>query len=373
MDKRLAAARVIAAQRMPYLASALWALLPVEKPIGTLAVSEKYVLYYDPDALNRWSVEEVAGVLIHEVFHLLNEHHRRCREAGHEPRRANVAQDLAINTIIRQEVSLPEGGLLPSQFNLPEKQTYEWYYDKLPEEKDYSADCGSCSDGQPRDYEDEGNSGGGLSGAEAAVIRRQVAREIQAAAAVGHVPAELVRWAEENISPRVKWDRILARYLRNSVGQASGMVDYTYRRPSRRRVEGVVLPSLYAPRPNVTVIVDTSGSMEGSDLGKALAEIGAITKTMGCSVTVVSGDTEAHTKAMNVTSAKQVKLVGGGGTDMVKIISQVESSRPKPSVIVVITDGLCDWDAPPPRVPVVIVLTGKSTLRPKWSHVVEIK
>lgn len=93
---RLAAARLLAARRAPYLAAALWALVPVERPgIATMAVDAWWRLYYDPAAVEAWSVEEVAGVLVHEVTHLLRRHHARL--GGFPPEVGNLAADAEEN------------------------------------------------------------------------------------------------------------------------------------------------------------------------------------------------------------------------------------------------------------------------------------
>ena len=70
--------------------------------------------------------------------------------------------------------------------------------------------------------------------------------------------------------------------------------------------------------PRVAVVVDTSGSMGEDDLAAALAEISGVLKEVGVGrerVAALSCDADAHT-VHRVTSADQVELLGGGGTDM---------------------------------------------------------
>jgi predicted metal-dependent peptidase len=50
-----------------------------------------------------------------------------------------------------------------------------------------------------------------------------------------------------------------------------------------------------------------------------------------------------------VTSAKQVQLAGGGGTDMGAGIAAAASLRPRPSVVIVLTDGFTPWPERPPK------------------------
>ncbi|MFC7511404.1 VWA-like domain-containing protein [Streptomyces thermocarboxydus] len=80
----------------------------------------------------------------------------------------------------------------------------------------------------------------------------------------------------------------------------------------------MVLPSLRRPLPWVAVVVDTSGSMGDAELAAALAEITGVLREVGVRgnrVTVLACDADVHAVS-RVTSAEQVTLGGGGGTDM---------------------------------------------------------
>jgi len=91
----LQAARLRLVRRRPYLASAAWALVPVARPgLGTLAVDQWWRLYFDPAVTERWSVEEMAGVLYHEILHLLRDHPGRMR--NFDRLAANIAADAEI-------------------------------------------------------------------------------------------------------------------------------------------------------------------------------------------------------------------------------------------------------------------------------------
>ena len=78
MPENLAAARLKLSRDRPYLASALWALSPRERKgmmkdhgaAGHIGVHKYFRLYYDPEGIADWTVEELGGVLYHEVGHL---------------------------------------------------------------------------------------------------------------------------------------------------------------------------------------------------------------------------------------------------------------------------------------------------------------
>jgi predicted metal-dependent peptidase len=193
----------------------------------------------------------------------------------------------------------------------------------------------------------------------------------------GNMPAGLLRWAEQTLSPRVDWRRQLAAELRRAVSEVSGAVDYSYRRPSRRSsVAGdVVLPALRRPVPEIAVVCDTSGSMSDELLAMALAEVEGLLRALGMArqLRVLACDTAVGT-AQRISSARQVSLTGGGGTDMGAGIRAAAELRPRPAVCVVLTDGYTPWPAGPPKgIRVVVGLLGEQAPQaPSWAREVRV-
>ena len=108
---KLAAARLMAVEKMKYFRTAILGLVPKETPgLGTFGVTKNGVMLWDPECLDRWSVEETAAVLVHEVSHLLRNHARRCEAMGAEHMPWNAAGDLEINDDL-QEIGLPLPGV----------------------------------------------------------------------------------------------------------------------------------------------------------------------------------------------------------------------------------------------------------------------
>jgi predicted metal-dependent peptidase len=193
----------------------------------------------------------------------------------------------------------------------------------------------------------------------------------------GSVPAGLLRWAAEILTPEVDWRKLLAAELRRAVADTAGAVDYSYRRPSRRAaaVSGVVLPALRRPVPEVAVVCDTSGSMTEDLLATVLAEVEGLLRAIGLArqLRVLACDA-AVAPAQRVTSARQVELVGGGGTDMGTGIAAASALRPRPAVTVVLTDGYTPWPAQPPKgMRVVVGLLGDNAPEaPGWARAVRV-
>ncbi|MYS48426.1 hypothetical protein GTY23_46105, partial [Streptomyces sp. SID5998] len=75
---KLLAARLHAVKVRPYLADALFALHIVEdRSVPTMAVDAYWRCYVSPGFVARMPLEELAGVWVHEVSHLLRDHHGR--------------------------------------------------------------------------------------------------------------------------------------------------------------------------------------------------------------------------------------------------------------------------------------------------------
>jgi predicted metal-dependent peptidase len=194
----------------------------------------------------------------------------------------------------------------------------------------------------------------------------------------GAVPAGLLRWAEELLGSRVDWRRVLAAEVRRGVAAVAGAVDYSYRRPSRRAaaVPDVVLPTMQRPVPEVAVVVDTSGSMTEKLLGRALSEVEAIVRTLGLAqrgLPVLVCDAAVHV-VQRVAAASRLELRGGGGTNMGQGLEAAGQLKPRPSVVVVLTDGFTPWPSTAPRgLRVVIGLLRQGGRRPPdWARVVSI-
>lgn len=516
LPQEIQAARLRLVKDRPYLASAAWALQPVSRPgMETLAVDMWWRLYYDPAVITRWTVEELAGVLYHEIMHLLRDHPGRMQ--NFIPHLANLAADAEINDdLLAEKIVLPGNAVTPASIGQPDKLLAEEYYAALESQmqqpapgqgasvqqedgeisaQDTDSDsapgsesgdesdpnptpesggqadgtqsddrgndsakgdsdgsesgdgekgesngataassanspassqasdssrsesssqppdspgsghgngqdggkpdggqgqtpapgagrCGSCATGQQEPWEEgppgEGTSSG-ISQAEAELIRRDVARQIQEHVQTrGTIPGHWKRWADEKLRPKVDWRKELAAMVRHAVADVAGASDYSYRRPSRRQGQvgngKVVLPSLRRPVPSVAVVVDTSGSIDDAMLARSLAEISGILKGLGQreSVHVLAVDSQVHT-CQRIFKPEQVKVAGGGGTDMGAGLYAASKIRPIPQVCVVITDGFTPWpDAAPKGMKVVVALTGEGKA-PDWAKTVKME
>ena len=387
----LAAGRLWAATRFPYLASGLFgAQVIAVRDIGTVAVDDSWRLHADPALTAQWTPAQLGSVLVHHVCHLLRAHAERAASAGVVPDTARLwvrCCDAEINDdLVPAGLELPGSPVLPAHLGAEPGRLAEQYFaaprppdvpSGNPEEPDGGRlDCGSGADGLRRPWDSGGPPG--LPPWQARLLARQVAQDcLRHGQEAGNVPAGLLRWASDLLEPAVDWRKALAAELRRAVADAAGAVDYSYRRPSRRAsVAGdVVLPALRRPVPDIAVVCDTSGSMSDDLLAMALAEVEGLLRAVGLArqLRVLACDT-AVGPVRRVSSARQVELVGGGGTDMGAGIAAASSLRPRPAIAVVLTDGFTPWPDEPPRgMRVVVGLLGDDPPEaPDWARAVRV-
>lgn len=155
--------------------------------------------------------------------------------------------------------------------------------------------------------------------------------------------------------PRVHWQSVLAGVVGRSMSsRVRGNRYATYRRPNRRRQGGEFLwPSREDNKPTVHVAVDTSGSMGRSDYARAVSEIEGILRTSasGAAIGFYGVDTRMTEKPRMVSHVRDMKVLGGGVTDMAIPYEWMRGEweaggkrrRELPDVHVLITDGYVYW------------------------------
>jgi predicted metal-dependent peptidase len=356
---KLYSARLFATRQRPYLAAALFALHPVPtERVPTMAVDRHWRCYINPGFVDRTPLPELAAVWVHEVSHLLRDHHGRgdrlARRDGLDGAgdrlRMNIAADCEINDDAYGDgLPAPEDAVYPHRLRLPQGQLMEEYLPQFrlgPYTQDHAwLDCGSGADGLERDWDLGADGAHGLSEQERDAVRFRVAEGIRGRP--GRAPKGWQRWADEAFHPPQPWRALLGAAVRTAASSAGSGEDYTYGRPARRSaaLPGVVLPSLRRRPPRVCVVIDTSASVSDAELGSAVLEVAAISRAVGGRrdlITVVPCDAAAKV-AYPLCRGEGIALLGGGGTDLRAGFARALRENPRPDVVVVLTDGQTRW------------------------------
>ncbi|WP_433218007.1 vWA domain-containing protein [Dactylosporangium sp. CS-047395] len=381
--EKLYSARLLATRARPYLASALFALHPVEsRLVPTMGVDQYWRCYVNPAFVDATPLADLAAVWVHEVSHLLRDHHGRgdrlaTREGLDGPGerlRMNIAADCEINDdAFGDGLPRPEGALHPAVLGLPGGQLMEEYLPQFrlgARTQDHVwLDCGSGADGLPRPWDLGPDGAAGLTPQERDAVRFRVSQAIRGKP--GTAPAGWARWADAAFHPPQPWRQLLGAAVRSAASAGGSGDDYTYGRPARRgaALPGVILPSLRRRPPNVTVIIDTSGSVSDAELGAALLEVAAIGHAVGGRrdlVRVMSCDAAAHV-AVPLCRGEGIPLLGGGGTDLREGFTRALRRNPRPDVVVVLTDGQTPWPSHRPPCRTVVGLFPRA-VQPSWDE-----
>lgn len=398
--KLFALSKLKACREWPYFLSAIMSFVPVRADWHETVGIDKYGhVYYNPAMLEEWGVTMSAGVIAHECGHWLRLHSKRAEAQGVGQREHdiwNIACDCVINRNLRdcgialpEELWYPEDLLTEYKLKIALDLAEEEYYFALKRLLDAgkikppkTRNCGSGAHNIPVDKEIQGVGEGktcGLTEIEGNSIRRQVAKDIiNFSKSTGKFPSDLKRWAEDTLDCKIRWERQLSATIRQAVAFRAGINDFTYSRPSRRQqaVRQVVLPSMHRPVPKIGIIIDTSGSVAKSGLDRALSETKGVLKSIGRTeeVFVLSVDAEVGF-AKKVFSTKQIELVGGGGTNMIKGFDYIKDRKIRPNIVILFTDGYTSWPAKPLPYKVICVLIGEladTASVPTWMKTVRV-
>lgn len=135
-------AKLKAIELNPYLRDAIVAMQSIEKDeVGTAAVDKHWRMYWSPSFFETLSIDEAAGIVLHELDHLIDNDPERAASLGvtdknpHKSMYAevwNVAADAVINERRRREgVRLPDGAIYPEKVGLAPNMTKEQAFQEL--------------------------------------------------------------------------------------------------------------------------------------------------------------------------------------------------------------------------------------------------
>lgn len=179
------------------------------------------------------------------------------------------------------------------------------------------------------------------------------------------MPAGLVERAEALLAPsKVPWRRVLSASIRRALGAKYGDFDVCYTRRSRRQAggrSGIIMPGTFTPTPTLAVVRDTSGSMGGDEIQQVTIEVEAIAKQLGIrgkELRVVDVDAAVHAVRDYKGASTLTEVSGRGGTDMCVGIAFAEEMKPRPTAVVVISDGGTPWPEQKNLLPVIACLVG---------------
>lgn len=363
MDK-LEAGKQLALRAAPYfrdvIASVKWVI--TDKMPETFACDKYWRVYCHPKAIDRWSPENIAWVILHECGgHIIRGHHEASKQFSDEysAEQINIAQDLEIESWSWGSpcVERPEDGVHPSKYKLPEGETWQWYLKNLPKGKKGLCECGSGAHGAPRDWEippgpDDIKPGS----AQEKIIKDAAAKAIAKAKSCNDkVHGSLEIWADQQLQPpKVDWKSLLRSVI---CGRISAGVTDMIGRPKPKY--GLLRHAWRSINPNVAIVADTSGSM-WEDGGKVMGACLSICKAAG-NIDICWTDTKPIWQT-SVFCHTKLKPVGGGSTDISGAITEAQSRDY--DLIIIITDCETPWPESSDRC--LVIATSKTPPPTNW-------
>jgi len=416
--ERLTHMRVQVHRMMPYLSGLVYGMKPCPRPgIKTMCVDVHGRCYYDPEFVETLSDTEGAYVLIHEVCHLVLRHCHRFQKMLPHPSETeretfNIAADLVVEqTMCSLRRFAPKGGVTYAEYaaKIPDLKpglTVEEYYGLLMKDRpggggggdgpkqeptegnedgpsqprhwpDHSEapgplnpkNSGSSSDNQPRDYEEQGDTGMDDIRVDSQLRDTEQAMNEYESKGRGNVPGNLKKAIADKLRPQPDpWQQLKSACAR-AVSSTVGSPESTYRKRNRRQqdTDDFLLKGVEHLMPKAVLVLDNSGSMCGLE-GMCSTVIQQGLKRLK-ELQVVAGDTEEQ-YAGKITNLSQYEWTGGGGTDMGAIVEKVDAER-KPDAIILVTDGYTPWPDTPTRARLIIALCA-DTDTPRWAKTIPV-
>lgn len=327
---------------------------------------EVQCLFYPP-FVEKLSIEELYGVIQHEIEHIVRCH---CTRIGNRnAKKWNIAADMVVNgkrtdprigyMNSQGERILPNQGdmiWIPDQWDsdLSTEQYYEMIDDQIPDDlllDDH--DVWQQSDVS----EDE--------------IRQVVKNLVDEAAdrSQGRVPSHLESAIKNLNKPVVRWRELLRQYIGNFVGNKR----FTYSRRNRKdRSFGVKGISKHATS-EINIILDVSGSIKDDELQQFFTEIEAI--SYKSKIWLLQWDDRFRGyDTYRRGDWKKISVRGRGNTDMAAPIEWLCDNKLIKSVQIMLTDGYCEYSQQKNINYICVITTDDEyTQLPDWGHIVRMQ
>lgn len=318
------------------------------------AATDGRKFYYNSEFIKKLPAKQVEFLFGHEVLHNVYDH--LSRRGERDPKLSNIAQDYCVNAdLINQRIG-DKITVVPILYDKKyEGWSWEEVYDDLYEnaEKididqllqqmvDEHLDGSGDSEG---DEEKDGKSGKrpSISDEERKKIKDEIKEAmIQAAqaAGAGNLPKNVQRMIKELTEPQMDWRELLQQQIESVIKS-----DFSWMRPSRRswHMDAIMPGMIPGNRVDVTVAIDTSGSISDQDIKLFLSEVKGIMDAYDdYKVSVFCWDTSVHAPAEyaseNLTDIHEYIPGGGGGTDPHCVWEYLKDNEIEPKKLIVFTD-----------------------------------
>lgn len=200
--------------------------------------------------------------------------------------------------------------------------------------------------------------------------QQRMAGAAQQAQQAGKMGGALGRMIEFMLQPQLPWRMLLARYM-NTIARD----DYSYTRPSSRRGDPAIYPSLRSAQMNAVIALDVSGSVTEKEMSEFVSEIDAIKGQLRAKIDLLACDAQLSAECPWSFEAWEdcelpASVKGGGGTNFRPVFEWVEQQDHKPDVLVYFTDAQGKFPDFEPQFPVIWLIKGKTPV--PWGQRIQL-
>jgi len=413
VETKLAAARTRLIIDKPFLGALVLRLpLVVARPDWCRTTStDARKLYYNTEYIEHLSLAETQFVLAQEALHCALSHFAR---RGHRVKHLwDLACDFAINPIlIHDGLTAPPGAFYSHEYEgMTAEEIYPFLVDNENDstreenlfDKPEEQEGGEGDQPPPPDQEQDENEGKGkspqtetdanenpqdgvdesregahepppLSAQERETLevqwKQRLAGAAQQAMQAGKLSGDMARLVDFLLEPKLPWRMLLAHYM-----SAQARDDYSYTRPSSRRGEPAILPSLRSHQLDVVVALDTSGSISAQEMDFFVSEIDAIKGQIRARVLLHACDERLNPDGPWIFEAWEPLVMpsafqGGGGTNFAPVFDWVGTLDREPDLLVYFTDAEGLFPKAVPHYPVIWLVKGKAPV--PWGQRVQL-
>lgn len=384
-----------------------WIENPADRTMG-MAIKDPGIItgYYYPDWVLATPIERLYGVIEHSINHLIRLHTLRQRHLQQDA--WNLATDMAVNGHKSNpyighkkgnKYTSPNDKMVWCPTDWPSTNSTEWYYEQMVDEEDENGQGEGDGEGEEQEQEGQGqgqgegegegksssqwyesgkHSGVGVdnhqiwdetdvSQDDARQLVHDMARQATEKSR-GHSPGHLTEILETLNKPIIKWREILRQYLGKHVGNKR----QTWSRVNRRYGFGVKGISRHAAA-DVSVIIDTSGSISTQELEQFFGEIEAISYKAKVNVLQWDANFQGYNRYRR-GDWRTMECKGRGGTNMVAPVDWLEQNNLIGDICIMLTDGYTPWPNSRPF-PMLFVITTDETQAtgPDWGEIVRMR
>lgn len=321
------------------------------------AATDGIHMWLNPDFINQLPQEEIIGLLMHEVGHVIYEHPIICSEGKLDQPTHNIAGDHYINLwLLAKGFTLPHFPPAYADKKYLGWSTMQIYLDLIKNKNKAPQNCMLDVKPAPKGMSEQEHRLKITNNILKAVMQAEIAKDY------GSIPGEVMQTVEKIRSPELDWTVVLANYMEDYARD-----DYSWSRPNKRYMPEFYLPTMRSIHMGqLTVGMDVSGSTTGRVLGIQFAEVKYLFETLQPKqMHLMTFDTKVHLNEYYHPGddLDEVELKGGGGTNVRPLLKSIAEEQPLLSLI--FTDGYFSMpDIDDITSDIIWIVTGNSSFNP---------